>query len=122
MTAGRVIHHLRHSIANERNAIFITGYQAQGTLGRRLLDGDKTVSLYGERFPVKAKVHIFNEFSAHADQRQLTEFVKKINGLKQLMLVHGEPEQAAVFRQQLSAVNPGWTVLSPNEGDTVELV
>jgi len=121
MTAGRVVHHLRHSIRDARNALFITGYQAAGTLGRRLLEGAKSVDLYGDRFPVKAEILVFNEFSAHADRAQLTELVEQFQGVERVMLVHGEPEQADEFRDELAAKHPDWQVARPDEGDTVEL-
>lgn len=120
MTAGRVVHHLRHSISDERNAIFVTGYQAEGTLGRRLLEGAKRVELYGDWFSVKASIELFNEFSAHADRHELQAFAEKLPELKRIMLVHGEPHQADDLRQQLLDAHPSWEVLRPSEGDTVE--
>ena len=121
MTAGRVVHHLRHSISDPKNAVFITGYQADGTLGRRLLEGAKRVELYGDYFTVKADIHIFNEFSAHVDQQQLTNYLEAVPGLKQVVLVHGEPKQADQFRARLSTQHPEWTVHRPDEGDTLDL-
>lgn len=121
MTAGRVVHHLRHSISDERNAIFITGYQAQGTLGRRILEGAKRVELYGDWFDVRAEVCTFNEFSAHADRTQLGEYAEKIAGLQRIALVHGEPNQADDFRDYLHNLHPNWEVLRPNEGDSIAL-
>ncbi len=121
MTAGRVVHHLRHTITNHRNAIIITGYQAAGTLGRRLLEGAQRVELYGDSFDVRARIEVFNEFSAHADKSQLVAYIDKCRALKQIMLVHGEPEQADVFRTELAAHNPAWQVVRPSEGDTVTL-
>jgi metallo-beta-lactamase family protein len=121
MTAGRVVHHLRNTISDHRNAVIITGYQAVGTLGRRLLEGAERVELYGEWFDVRAQIEVFNEFSAHADRAQLTEYVSKFQGVKQIILVHGEPEQADVFRDELAAHNSAWQVERPNEGDTITL-
>ena len=121
MTAGRVVHHLRHSISDAKNAIFITGYQADGTLGRRLLEGAKRVELYGDHFSVKADIHTFNEFSAHVDQHQLTDYLEAIPELKQVVLVHGEPKQADQFRTALEQKHPEWTVHRPDEGDSIEI-
>ncbi len=120
MTAGRVVHHLRHCLSDKRNAVFITGYQAEGTLGRRLLEGAKQVELYGDWFTVKATIELFNEFSAHADRHELQAFAEKLPELKRIMLVHGEPHQADDLRQQLLHAHPSWKVLRPSEGDTVE--
>jgi len=94
MTAGRVVHHLRHSISDSRNSIFITGYQAVGTLGRRLLEGATSVELLGEWFSVRAAIEVFNEFSAHADGEQLRDWLGQWRGLQHAILVHGEPEEA----------------------------
>lgn len=121
MTAGRVVHHLRHSVADARNAIFITGYQAQGTPGRQLLEGATKIELYGDMFPVKAETFLFNEFSAHADSQELQVFAEKLSGLRQVFLVHGEPSQADDLKNQLAAAHPDWKVTRPNEGEVVEL-
>lgn len=122
MTAGRVVHHLRHTISNHKNALIITGYQAAGTLGRRLLEGAERVELYGDSFDVRARIEVFNEFSAHADKSQLIDYIDKCRGVQQIMLVHGEPEQADVFGAELSAHNRAWHVVRPNEGDSISLV
>jgi metallo-beta-lactamase family protein len=122
MTAGRVVHHLRHSIEDPRNAVFVTGYQARGTLGRRLLDGAKNVRLYGDQFEVKAQIELFNEFSAHADREQMQAYLGRWRGIKQAILVHGEPEQADEFAEILRSKNTNWTVDRPEEGETIELV
>jgi metallo-beta-lactamase family protein len=120
MTAGRVVHHLRHSIEDERNALFITGYQAEGTLGRRILEGEKSVELHGRRYGVRADVLLFNEFSAHADRLQLQRMAEAVPGLERVYLVHGEPHQADDLQRQLAAAHPAWEVVRPNEGDAAE--
>lgn len=122
MTGGRVVHHLRHTIADYRNAVIITGYQAAGTLGRRLLEGAERVELYGDWFDVRARIEVFNEFSAHADKKQLINYIGQCRGVQQLFLVHGEPEQADVLRDEVQAHHPTWQVVRPNEGDTINLV
>ncbi len=121
MTAGRVVHHLKHTIEDADNAIFITGYQAQGTLGRRILEGDKSVEILGGRDQVKADVFLFNEFSAHADSRELQAFAEGIKGLKQVYLVHGEAHQADDYRAQIKEAHPEWQVVQPKEGDSFSL-
>ncbi|MEX0649609.1 MAG: MBL fold metallo-hydrolase [Candidatus Andersenbacteria bacterium] len=121
MTAGRVVHHLRHSISDPANAVFITGYQAQGTLGRRLVEGAKRVELYGDWRDVGAEILLFNEFSAHADSVQLQRYAESMSGIKRVALVHGEPSQADDLKNQLAAAHSDWEVLRPNEGDVIEL-
>ncbi len=118
MNSGRVVHHLKNNLSDRKNAVFITGYQAEGTLGRLLLEGAKEVEILGERVKVAADIFLFNEFSAHADNQQLEAYLNKINDLKHVMLVHGEPHQSDDFKQQLIANHPTWDVRKPNEGDT----
>ncbi len=121
MTAGRVVHHLRHCITDPRNAVFITGYQAEGTIGRRLVEGARQVELLGDVFPVRAEIYVFNEFSAHADREQLQAFAERVAGLQRVILVHGEPHHADDLRQQLTAAHSEWRVERPEEGDVVEV-
>ncbi len=121
MTAGRVVHHLRHGLGDPRNAVFITGYQAAGTAGRRLLDGATSLELYGDMVQVHAQIFVFNEFSAHADQGQLKAYAGAIKGLATVILVHGEPSQADELKTQLMSDKVVGSVVCPNEGETVQL-
>lgn len=121
MTAGRVVHHLRHGISNPKNAVFVTGYQANGTLGRRIIEGAKWVDLYGDRFEVKAEICKFNEFSAHADGPQLADLANRMKGIKTIALVHGESRQATSLEGMLKRTNSNWNIVQPNEGDTLPL-
>lgn len=121
MSAGRVIHHLRHGLNDDRNAIFVTGYQAEGTLGRRLLEGVKSVDLYGQSIMVRAGIYLFNEFSAHADGHELKRYAEWISGLKNVYLVHGEASQAEVLEKRLQATHPDWHVERPKEGKTITI-
>ena len=121
MTAGRVVHHLRHRITDPRNAIFVTGYQASGTVGRRILGGATRIELHGDTFPVRAQVMLFNEFSAHADQAQIVSLVLKISGLRTVVLVHGEQEEAEALQSVLQQTNELWNVIRPEEGDTIAI-
>ncbi|MDZ4225406.1 MAG: MBL fold metallo-hydrolase [Candidatus Andersenbacteria bacterium] len=120
MSSGRVVHHLRHSISDPRNAVLITGYQAQGTMGRQLLEGVKKVELLGDLFPVKAEVEVFNEFSAHPDHQELKEYLGRFKGVKRVFLVHGEAEQAEEFKRELERKHPEWQVRYPMEGESWE--
>jgi metallo-beta-lactamase family protein len=96
--AGRIKHHLRHNLARPECGILITGFQAQGTLGRRLVDGAKTVKLFGEEVPVRASVHTLGGLSAHADQEGLLGWLEHFRSPpRQTFLVHGEAAIAASF-------------------------
>jgi len=96
--AGRIKHHLRHNIDRPQNAIVIVGFQAAGTLGRRLVDGARHVTLFGTRLPVRASIHTIGGLSAHADQAALIEWMRHIQPPPQhTFVMHGEAETAASF-------------------------
>ncbi|MGB9721751.1 MAG: MBL fold metallo-hydrolase RNA specificity domain-containing protein [bacterium] len=103
---GRVLHHLIHSIENEDNMIILTGFQASGTLGRKILDGYKEVFIFDTKFQVNAKVYFMAGLSAHADSNDLIEFVRSIkNGrLKRVFLIHGEITEAVVLKEKLESL------------------
>ena len=93
---GRVLHHLRHNISDPRSTVLITGYQAEHTLGRKLIDGMKEVKIFGEPVEVKAEIASLQALSGHADRDELLAWMKPITPrLKKIFLVHGEPDQAA---------------------------
>jgi metallo-beta-lactamase family protein len=90
-TGGRILHHLRHNLGNERASVLIVGYQTEGSLGRRLVDGDKEVSIFGEKIPVKASVHTLGGFSAHAGQSELLRWLGQMARVRpRVFLTHGE--------------------------------
>lgn len=93
LTGGRIRQHLRRYISDPRNYLLLVGYQVDGTLGRRLYDGVHTIEIFGERYPVRAKVKLVNAFSAHADQSQLLNWLSAIQGVKKVYLNHGEDDQ-----------------------------
>ncbi len=89
--SGRIQHHLKHHLWREESHIVIIGYQAEGTIGRRIVDGAKTVKLFGEEIAVKAHIHTLGGFSAHADQRGLLEWLSHIqNPRLEVFVNHGE--------------------------------
>lgn len=99
---GRIKHHLKHNLWNPNNTILFVGYQAPGTLGRRLVDGEKLVKIFGEEIAVKAKIEYIEGYSGHADQEWLLNFIYSfINKPKHIFLVHGEPEGQEILRQKL---------------------
>jgi len=101
---GRVLHHLRHNLWREECAVIFVGYQAQGTLGRAIVDGARTVHIFGDEVAVRARVYTINGLSAHADQNGLVEWLRG-TGDAEVLLVHGEPESmeglAVVLRSDL---------------------
>ena len=100
-TGGRVRHHLRHRLDNQRNHVVFVGYQAQGTPGRRLVDGAPWLRLFGRDVPVRAQRHTIGGLSAHADQRGLLDWYGKIAGAPPVVLVHGEDEAREALAKAL---------------------
>ena len=96
--AGRIRHHLKHNLYDARNSIVFVGYQAERTLGRNLIDGQKEVTLFGEKIQVNAQIHNLEGFSGHADQEGLMSWLKGFQKVpKQIFLVHGEPQSKIDF-------------------------
>lgn len=100
---GRVLHHLRHNIGDPRNTVLITGYQAENTLGRKLVEGMKEVKIFGEPFEVRAEIASLQALSGHADRDELLAWMKPVTpGLKNVFLVHGEPDQSTGLTDAIS--------------------
>lgn len=115
---GRILHHLKHGIDNPRNQILFVGYQASYTLGRRIVNGERTVNIFGDRFRVRAKVRRLDAFSAHADADELAAYARGARA-KEIYLVHGEPDARAALAETLR--NEGLSVHLPAPGDRVEV-
>ena len=119
--AGRIKHHLRHNLGRPECSVLITGFQAGGTLGRRLVDGEKVVRIFGEEVAVRASIHTLGGFSAHADQKALMAWAggfSKPPG--RTFVVHGEAAAANNFAQQLRT-EKNWTVDVPEIGQSYQL-
>ena len=100
--AGRIVHHLQNNLPRAQNAIVITGFQAYGSLGRRLVDKAAKVRLFGEEVPVRASIHTIGGLSAHADQAGLLEWLRGFKLAPQsIFVVHGEPEASAVLGEAI---------------------
>lgn len=116
-TGGRVRHHLVHNLPRANASIVFVGYAAQGTPARRLIDGARTLNLFGQDIPVRAQIHTINGFSAHADQAELLRWHTRVGGAERTILVHGE--QAAM--NAFAALLPGVPVSMPGPGERLTL-
>ena len=120
--AGRILHHLRNNIGDERNTVLIVGYMAQHTLGRRLVEGVNPVKIFGEEQEVNSEVVVLDTFSAHADRDELLQYVRKAGAkLERVFVVHGEEEQSLALAESIREMRPELSVTVPVPGQTVEL-
>ena len=118
---GRIKHHLKHHLWEPNSTILFVGYQAPGTLGRKLVDGEKKVKIFGEEIAVNARVEYIEGYSGHADQEWLMNFVYSFtNPPKHIFLVHGEPEGQVVLKQKLEE-NTEIPITIPDFGETYEI-
>jgi metallo-beta-lactamase family protein len=103
--AGRVLHHLRNTIEDPRNMVIITGFQAEHTLGRKIVDKWPEVPVFGEPLRLRAEVVKLNELSGHADQNELLAWMRPVTpGLKRVFLVHGEVSQSAALAKAIESI------------------
>lgn len=121
MSGGRIVHHLRHHLGNPNTHLVVVGYQAQGTLGRRIVDGEKRVEIMGRPVVVKAKVHTIGGFSAHAGQSGLLGWAESIKQRpNRVFLTHGEDGPRQALRGKLKE-RTGIEAELPVWGQIVEL-
>jgi metallo-beta-lactamase family protein len=120
-TGGRILHHLRKRLPDERNTVIFVGFQAEGTRGRRLLDGEQEIKIFGEFAPVRAQIERLDNLSAHADSR---EILRWLGGFKRapekVFLVHGEPDAQEALKNKIIE-KFGWEVEIPEYLQKFEL-
>jgi metallo-beta-lactamase family protein len=116
---GRILHHLKNNIEDNRNLVLIIGYMAADTLGRKILEKQSPVKIFDQLYRVKAEVEVLNAFSGHADRSDLLDFLSRIKGLQKTFLVHGELTQSEALKSYLLEL--GFTdVHVPSRGEIVE--
>jgi len=116
--AGRIKHHLKHNLWRKESTIIFVGYQAAGTLGRRILDGATKVKLFGEEITVNARIEVIDGFSGHADKDGLLSWISSISKKpKKIFVVHGEEETTAIFAKTITD-EFGLQCIVPSRGDT----
>jgi len=117
---GRIRHHLKHNLWRSECCIIFPGFQAAGTLGRRIVDGAKVVRIFGEEIAVKATVYTLGGFSAHADQKELLEWLSAYESTPEVFVVHGEEKTSLLF-SALVKERYGFVTRVPVKGETFEL-
>jgi len=103
-TGGRIIYHLKFNLSDSKSQVFLVSYQVPGSLGRKLLRGDKTVNIENTVVPVKAKISVINSYSAHADHNAILSWLKKIKEPKpkHIFVIHGEEEANNIMAKEIS--------------------
>ncbi len=119
--AGRVLHHLKNSVEDPRNLVLITGFQAENTLGRAIVERKPEVKIFGELMRLRAEVDSIGELSGHADQRELLEWMAPVvPTLKQVFLVHGEPDAQQTLKAEIEKLYK-LDVVCPKRGERYQV-
>jgi metallo-beta-lactamase family protein len=119
--AGRILHHLKNNVADESNTVIIVGFQAQHTLGRRIVERREEVKIFGRMYPLMCRVEVLNGFSAHADRRDFARLLGPLAGkLQAAFVVHGEGNQPVAMRELLTSAGCD-NVHVPAPGDSFDL-
>jgi len=120
-SGGRVVHHLRHQLSDPRNTVVLTGYQAEGTRGRQLLEGARQVKMHGRWVPVHAEVVQISDFSVHADGAEIVAWLGRApQPPRTVYVVHGEPRSAGALAERIRE-ELHWRVVVPHYGAQVRL-
>jgi metallo-beta-lactamase family protein len=120
-TGGRVVHHLKAFVGNERNLVLLTGFQAPGTRGGSLAAGASMLRIHGEEFPVHAEVRQLQASSSHADANEILTWMRQFpQPPRQTFITHGEPGASDALRQRIER-QLGWSTLVPEYRQTVIL-
>jgi metallo-beta-lactamase family protein len=121
---GRIRHHLANNVQDDKNLVLIVGFQAENTLGRKLVEGETPVNIFGEPHTVNSEVQIYNAFSGHADQKGLLRFSRDAGNLRDVFLVHGESDQQNALAHKMKEL-PNFTddtgIHIPCPGEIYEL-
>ena len=121
-TGGRIVHHLMHRLPDERNSVVFVGFQAAGTRGRYLVEGARTIRIYGQDYPVRASIRSIQGFSAHGDYNEILRWLRFFKSPpRKTFLVHGEPRAIVGMKEHIHEKHPDWPVLIPKYTETFEL-
>jgi metallo-beta-lactamase family protein len=111
-TGGRVVHHLEQILPDHTSTVILVGFQAAGTRGRSLLDGETKIKMFGQFIPVNAKIEHIESFSVHADSNELITWLRVIKNPQKVFVVHGDPTSAQTFASRLKS-ELGWNAITP---------
>jgi metallo-beta-lactamase family protein len=122
LSGGRVLHHLKHRLPDPRSTVLLTGYQAEGTRGRALQEGKKTIRIHGQDVPVRASIETIDGLSAHADQSEILRWLRGFDQAPRMTyVVHGEAGPSSALAEAIRA-ELGWRAEVAQDGATVDLV
>jgi len=120
-TGGRVLHHLVACLPDPRHTVLFVGFQAEGTRGRALIDGAKTVKIHGMSVPVRARIERIDSMSAHADSTEIMRWLRSFQRPpRRTYLVHGEPPAQEALKRLIEKTL-GWSVHIPEHGEKAEV-
>jgi metallo-beta-lactamase family protein len=121
MTGGRILHHLYHRLRNPQDTVIVAGYQAEGTRGRKLVDKEPTIRIFGEEVPVQCHIENMTSLSGHADKEELFQWMKNFKqSPKMVFTVHGEGNSLEVYGRAIRE-KLGWNVIQPEYLESVDL-
>lgn len=120
--SGRILHHLANNVENPNNIILIVGFMAEHTLGRKIVEKENTIKIFGDEYKLNAEVIVMDSYSAHADSNELLEYCSKLDKgrIQHLFLVHGEINQQEILKSKLESAGFN-SVLIPQRGESVKL-
>ncbi len=120
--AGRILHHLKNNVADDRNTVMIVGYCADHTMGKRIVDKQPELRIFGGTYPLRAEVVVMNSYSAHADEPGVVGFIDQLDRdrLQKIFLVHGAPERQELMKSALVAAGHK-NIVIPEYGESVQL-
>ena len=115
-TGGRVVHHLKRVLPDDRSTVLLVGYQAIGSRGRALQDGTSRIKIHGDWIEVKAHIAAIESFSVHADSSELLEWLGRCQRPEEIFVVHGEEQATKIFKQKIQSIL-GWKTIIPRNGE-----
>jgi metallo-beta-lactamase family protein len=120
--AGRILHHLANNVENPKNIILIVGYNAEQTLGRKIVEREPLIKIFGDEYKLNAEVIVINSLSAHADSNELTNYCKQldVSRIQNLFLVHGDFDQQQKFKERLKSIDI-MNITIPERGDVFKM-